>query len=103
MADKVGTKSAWKCLIIGIKMEDKDKPTEQLIRELAALRQQNEELKASEIERKGMEELLQKRTHDLGERIKELNCLYGISNLVGKQGNSLEELFEDVIDLIPPA
>ena len=41
-------------------------------------------------ERKQAEELLLQKTHDLGERIKELNCLYGISNLVEKPDISLE-------------
>ena len=32
-------------------------------------------------ERRQTEEALQKKTHDLGERVKELDCLYGISEL----------------------
>jgi PAS domain S-box-containing protein len=44
---------------------------------------------------------LQKRTHDLGERVKELNCLYGISHLVEKHGNSLEKVIQGTLDLIP--
>ncbi len=35
-------------------------------------------------ERRQAEQALQKRTHDLGERLKELKCLYGISSLIGK-------------------
>lgn len=54
-------------------------------------------------ERKWAEEALQKRTHDLGERVKELNCLYGISELVEKPDISLEELIQGTVDLIPPA
>ena len=54
-------------------------------------------------ERKRTEEALQKRTHDFGERVKELNCLYGISNLNAKQDISLEEIYHGVIALIPPA
>ncbi len=41
--------------------------------------------------------------HDLRERVKELNCLYGISELVEKQGISLEEILQGTADLIPPA
>jgi PAS domain S-box-containing protein len=44
---------------------------------------------------------LQKRTHDLGERVKELNCLYGISHLVEKYGNSLERIIQGTLNLIP--
>ncbi|TEU10827.1 MAG: PAS domain S-box protein [Anaerolineales bacterium] len=54
-------------------------------------------------ERKVAEEALTKRTHDLGERVKELNCLYGISELVEKPDISLEELIQETVNLIPPA
>lgn len=42
-------------------------------------------------------------THDLVERIKELNCLYGISRLVEKEHISLDDILQGVVDLIPPA
>ncbi len=42
-------------------------------------------------------------THDLIERIKELNCLYGISRLVEKENLSLENILQGVVELIPPA
>jgi len=54
-------------------------------------------------ERKRAEEALQKRTYDLGKRIKELNCLYSLSKLVEYPGVSLEELYEGAIDLITRA
>ncbi len=54
-------------------------------------------------ERKRGEEVLRKKTRELGERVKELNCLYGISNLVEKQDISLEEMLQGTIDLIPPS
>ncbi len=41
-------------------------------------------------------------THDLVERIKELNCLYGISRLV-EEGGSLDSILQGVVDLMPPA
>jgi PAS domain S-box-containing protein len=44
---------------------------------------------------------LRKRTHDLDKRIKELNCLYAISDLREKPDISLEELLQGVVDLIP--
>jgi C4-dicarboxylate-specific signal transduction histidine kinase len=44
---------------------------------------------------------LHKRTQDLGERVKELNCLYGISHLVERHGNSLESVIQGALDLIP--
>ncbi len=54
-------------------------------------------------ERRRAEEALRKRTYDLGERVKELNCLYGISALVEKPGISLGEILQGTVDLIPPA
>jgi PAS domain S-box-containing protein len=47
------------------------------------------------------EKELEKRTNDLNERVKELNCLYGISQLVEKRGISLEEIIQGTVDLIP--
>jgi PAS domain S-box-containing protein len=54
-------------------------------------------------DRRKAEYALQVKTHDLGERIKELNCLYNISQLRERGGMSLEETFHAVADLIPPA
>ena len=45
-------------------------------------------------ERKRSEEVLRG-------RVKELNCLYGISHLVEKRGISLEEIIQGTVDLIP--
>jgi PAS domain S-box-containing protein len=54
-------------------------------------------------DRKPSEEALRKKTHDLVERVKELNCLYGIGSLVERQGVSLEETFQEIVDLVPPS
>jgi PAS domain S-box-containing protein len=39
--------------------------------------------------------------HQLGERVKELNCLYSIRQLVQRPGISLEEILQGTVDLIP--
>ena len=52
-------------------------------------------------ERKRAEAKLLKLTHDLGERMKELNCLYGISHITEKPGISLEEIYQGVVEIIP--
>ncbi len=52
-------------------------------------------------ERKRMEDELKKKTHDLRERVKELNCLYGISKLDETPNISLDELIQGTVDLIP--
>ena len=38
--------------------------------------------------------------HDLGERIKELNCIYGLSDSIRRR-DRLEDVFQDLADLIP--
>jgi signal transduction histidine kinase len=46
---------------------------------------------------------LQEIAHDLSERVKELNCMYGISRLFEKNGLSIEDILRGVVKLIPPA
>ncbi len=53
--------------------------------------------------RKQVEEALERRTHDLGERVKELNCVYGLSDLAGTSGDSIEVLLQGAAELLPPA
>ncbi|MEW5945419.1 MAG: ATP-binding protein [bacterium] len=50
-----------------------------------------------------VEEALRERTHELGERVKELNCLYAISNLVDREGIHLDDVLRGTVKLIPPA
>jgi two-component system cell cycle sensor histidine kinase/response regulator CckA len=52
---------------------------------------------------KRMEDALKKKTHDLNERVKELNCLYAISKLIETPDISLDEIIQGVVDLIPLA
>lgn len=80
-----------------------NKDNSRLLKELMPLRNQITKLKASEREYKQTKKALQKKTHALGERIKELNCLYAISNLVEKHNISLEKILQGVVDIIPPA
>jgi len=48
-----------------------------------------------------LEAEVSKRTADLRERVKELNCLYGISRLMGEKISSLETIYQNVVNLIP--
>jgi len=52
---------------------------------------------------KQTENSLQLRTEELVERIKELNCLYGISDLVEQPGITLDEILQGTAELIPPS
>ncbi len=49
------------------------------------------------------EDDLRKQTHDLGERVKELRCLYSISNIVEQRGGDLDGIVQDIVDSIPPS
>ncbi len=50
-----------------------------------------------------LDEELQKQRRELNRRVKELNCLYTISNLTQEQDISLEEIFKGIVSLIPCA
>lgn len=50
-----------------------------------------------------MREQLEKRTYDLKERVKELNCLWKISNLIEKSGISLEAIIQGTVNSLPQA
>ncbi len=39
----------------------------------------------------------------LTERVKELTCLYGIAQVAGQPGLSLEEIIQHIVELLPPA
>ncbi len=46
---------------------------------------------------------LQKRTLELKERVKELNCLYKISAIIETKGATLDEILQRTVDIIPDA
>lgn len=41
--------------------------------------------------------------HSLRERVKELNCLYGVTELIERHGSSIEKILQGVADLLPPS
>jgi len=75
-------------------MKTEDKTREQLLDELAVLRQRVAKLKTSEAERKRLE-------HTLVERMKELKCLYDISHIAEKPGITLDQLYQEAVNLLP--
>ncbi len=56
-----------------------------------------------EQQRKVIEESLRRKNHDLGERVKELKCLYGISRLISNLNLSIDEVFQLAAELLPPS
>lgn len=57
---------------------------------------QNKELEKIKIEYK-------RTRHDLGERVKELQCMYGIMQLIEKYDQCIEKVFQGTVDIIPAA
>ena len=53
-------------------------------------------------ERDRAEEERERLLHDVGERVKELTCMYGVASSI-RERETLEEIFRDVADLIPPS
>ena len=49
------------------------------------------------------EQALKERTHALGERVKELYCLFGISKIIERSELSLEQVVQGIVDLVPAA
>ena len=82
---------------------DENKTRADLAKELAGLRQRIAEFETSQTKQKRVEEVFQNRTHALAMRVKELNCLFGISKLVERRNISWEDIFQRVVNLIPPA
>ncbi len=54
-------------------------------------------------ERQRAKEELEQAQHNLGERVKELTCLYGLSKLIESPGIPFEDILNGVLKLIPPA
>jgi signal transduction histidine kinase len=59
--------------------------------------------KQAEVQKEATREALAQRTAELGERVKELNCLYGLSALIEASGESIESLLQSAAELLPPA
>jgi len=84
-------------------MLDTEKETARLLKKIERLNNQISRHKKTELRQRHIRSLLQKKTHALGERVKELNCLYKISYLVEKYGISLEKILPGIVNIIPPA
>lgn len=72
-----------------------------LMQEISALKKRNKKLETLEIMHRRMEKKSKEQAHHLKERIKEINCLYGISKLVEKPESSLDKIYQGIVDLIP--
>ncbi|MBA4418768.1 MAG: hypothetical protein C0392_12800 [Syntrophus sp. (in: bacteria)] len=85
------------------KTPPQEKTRDELLSDLAKAEKKIERLKKLEHKRKQIQHMFEEITYDLRERVKELNCLYSISNIVERQGISLEEVLQGTVDTIPDA
>jgi len=63
------------------------------------LKAANQQLNAANQQLRAKEQLLRKLNHDLQQRIKDLNCLYGVASSI-RQQKTLDAIFHDVVLLI---
>jgi signal transduction histidine kinase len=77
--------------------------TEGLIRTLARTGEAIDDLHKAEAGRHAARHTLGEITHALKERVKELNCMYGISSIVEKYGFDLDIILERTAEIIPVA
>ncbi len=66
------------------------------------LKAANQQLGATNLQLIASEQEIQKHAHDLGERVKELGCFYGISESIRTREN-IEEILQDTARIIPPS
>jgi PAS domain S-box-containing protein len=76
---------------------------DQMTDRLNAVTASRDELDAEIKERRRVEKELQQSMNDVGERIKELNCIFEISRLMERRGLTLKEILQGIVGLIPPA
>ena len=87
-------------------MRTEPKQAEQVTKDelLTALREAQKEildLHAQLAEYRWLEEALRKRTRELSERVKELDCLYSISDSLRHPEVSLEQVLDDIVNTVP--
>jgi PAS domain S-box-containing protein len=83
----------------GTKMKNRDR-TKQPLSELEILRNRVLELQVTEQKHAFVERELEKRTLELEQRVRELNCLYEISRLFEEKDILLEEIIKRTVDII---
>ena len=68
-----------------------------------ALTQRNMQLSREIAERARIEKELKNKTHEIGERVKELKCLYAVSNLLEETEVDISDTFQSIVNLMPVA
>lgn len=81
--------------------QDEDDGRRELVDALREAHERVLELEAQLAEYKWIAEALRRRTRDLSERVKELDCLYSISDCLRDRSRSLKEVLERIVNLVP--
>lgn len=71
---------------------------------LNALKEANQQIQHMEnllAEYKWLEGALRRRTYELSERVKELDCLYQVSSRLISSTDSLQKILADIVDIMP--
>ena len=76
---------------------------DQMTERLKAVTASRDEMDREIQKRKKVEKDLQNSVNEVGERIKELNCLFEISRLMERRGLTLNGILQGIVELIPPA
>lgn len=88
-------------------MKESEPTREQLIEALREANQRlmeiEERLRASQDDAEWLEQAIRKRTRDLTERVKELNCLYQITVLLEESDKSITESIQSLVEVVPQA
>ncbi|MFC1816346.1 PAS domain S-box protein [Thermodesulfobacteriota bacterium] len=69
-----------------------------IIRDITERKEAEDELSRY---RQGLEKMVEDQTVELKERVKEVNCLYAVSDLFAKPSKSIDEALKSAADLIP--
>ncbi len=84
-------------------MNDPSRTSQDLLDENASLKQRIRELEEWETERRLAEEVVNKYSLDLRERVKELNCVYAVSDLIRRKDISWETMLLGCTSLLSQA
>ncbi len=76
---------------------------DELRMEFEEARRQIEQLRCVEAEHQKAREHLELAAHALRERVKEINCMYSISEFAEREGLSIDEVIQLIVEAIPPA
>ncbi len=81
--------------------QDEDEGRQELVDALREAHERVLELESQLAEYKWIAEALRRRTRDLSERVKELDCLFSISDCLRDRSRGLKEVLDRVVNLVP--